>query len=321
MEKELGIEGILIGHHTDSEKATGCTVAIFPHGATAGMDVRGGSPGTRACDSLTGFRSAGKIHAVLFTGGSTFGLGATDGVLQFLLEKGWGVKIDHLTIPLVPSAVIFDLFIGSSKAWPGPQEGYQACLEARATTPMGTVGAGTGAVIGKLLGTRYGTKGGVGWTLVKTQNLKVGCLTVVNAFGDVVDPATGMVLAGARDPEKGDFLNAAKAMKKGILREIPDFSTNTTLALVVTNAQLSRNACIRVSQMAHGGMTRVIRPFHTDFDGDLVITASLGQKKADTNLVGLMASEALEKSIITAVKAATSLQGIPSAGEIPRETS
>ncbi len=319
MGKELGIEGILVGHYTDLEKATGCTVVIFPQGATAGMDVRGGSPGTRACDSLTGFRSAGKIHAVLFTGGSTFGLGATDGVLQFLLEKGWGVKIDHLTIPLVPSAVIFDLFIGSSKAWPGPQDGIKACLEAQATTPMGTVGAGTGAVIGKLLGTRHGTKGGLGWALVATQGLKVGCLTVVNAFGDVVDPAKDKILAGARDPENGTFLNAAQAMKKGILRQIPDFSTNTTLALVVTNAALSRNACIRVSQMAHGGMTRVINPFHTDFDGDLVITASLGQEEADTNLVGLMAAEALEKSIINAVKAATPLHGIPSADEIPRK--
>jgi len=315
-EKSLNIEGLLIGHYTDLNNITGCTVALFPQGAVAGMDVRGGAPGTRACDSLTGFRAAGKIHAVLFTGGSTFGLGAADGVLKYLLEKGWGVKIDHLTIPLVPSAVIFDLFIGSSDTWPGPVDGYQACQKARKTTPLGTVGAGTGAVIGKLLGTSHGSKGGLGWALIQTGPLKVGCLAVVNAFGDVIDPSSRRILAGARDPQTGKFLNATEAMKKGVLRQIPDFTTNTTLALVVTNASLSRNACIRVSQMAHGGMTRVISPFHTDFDGDLVITTSLGEVASDTNLVGLMAAQALEEAILTAVKTATPLGDLPSSREM-----
>ena len=313
---ELGIEGVYVGHYTDLENATGCTVVLIPQGAVAGMDVRGGAPGTRACDSLVGFRSAGKVHAVLFSGGSTFGLGATDGVLRFLLEKGWGIKIDQLTIPLVPTAVIFDLFIGSSGVWPSPSEAYEACVNARAVTDLGTVGAGTGAVIGKLLGTSHGTKGGIGWSLVAGKGVKVGCLTVVNAFGDVIDPLTGNIIAGARDPDKGGFLDTARSMKRGIVREIPDFSTNTTLALVVTNARLSRNGCIRVSQMAQTGMARVIRPLHTDFDGDLIITLSLGEKVADTNLIGLMAAEALEKSIITAVQKATSLHGIPSNRDI-----
>jgi len=313
---ELGIEGVYVGHYTDLENATGCTVVLIPQGAVAGMDVRGGAPGTRACDSLVGFRSAGKVHAVLFSGGSTFGLGATDGVLRFLLEKGWGIKIDQLTIPLVPTAVIFDLFIGSSGVWPGPSEAYEACANARAVTDLGTVGVGTGAVIGKLLGTPHGTKGGIGWSLVAVEGVKVGCLTVVNAFGDVIDPLTGSIIAGARDPERGGFLDTARSMKGGIIREIPDFSTNTTLALVVTNARLSRNGCIRVSQMAQTGMARVIRPLHTDFDGDLIITLSLGEKVADTNLIGLMAAEALEKSIITAVREATFLHGIPSSRDI-----
>lgn len=313
---ELGIEGVYVGHYTDLENATGCTVVLIPQGAVAGMDIRGGAPGTRACDSLMGFRSAGKIHAVLFTGGSTFGLGATDGVLRFLMEKGWGIKIDQLTIPLVPTAVIFDLFIGSSGVWPGPTEAYKACLNARAVTELGTVGAGTGAVIGKLLGTPHGTKGGIGWCMVAAAGVKVGCLTVVNAFGDVVDPCTGGILAGARDPERGNFLNTAQAMKEGIIREIPDFSTNTTLALIVTNARFSRNGCIRVSQMAQTGMARVIKPLHTDFDGDLMITLSLGEKAADTNLIGIMAAEALEKSILTAVREATPLHGIPCSSEI-----
>jgi len=217
---------------------------------------------------------------------------------------------------LVPTAVIFDLFIGSSGIWPGPSEAYEACANARAVTDLGTVGVGTGAVIGKLLGTPHGTKGGIGWSLVAVEGVKVGCLTVVNAFGDVIDPLTGSIIAGARDPERGGFLDTARSMKGGIIREIPDFSTNTTLALVVTNARLSRNGCIRVSQMAQTGMARVIRPLHTDFDGDLIITLSLGEKVADTNLIGLMAAEALEKSIITAVREATSLHGIPSSRDI-----
>ncbi len=308
---DLGIEGVYVGHYTDLKNATGCTVVLIPQGAGAGMDVRGGAPGTRSCDSLTGFRSAGKVHAVLFTGGSTFGLGAADGVLRFLLEKGWGIKIDHLTIPLVPTAVIFDLFIGSSEVWPGPSGAYEACVGARSGIDLGTVGVGTGAVVGKLLGTPHGVKGGVGWSLVAGEGVKVGCLTVVNAFGDVVDPVTRRIIAGARDPETGGFVDTAQSMKMGVIREIPDFSTNTTLALIVTNALLSRNGCIRVSQMAQAGMARVIKPVHTDFDGDLVITLSLGERVADTNLIGLMAAEALEKSILTGVEEATSLQGVP----------
>jgi len=308
---ELGIEGVYVGHYTDLENATGCTVVLVPQGAVAGMDIRGGAPGTRSCDSLMGFRSAGKVHAALFTGGSTFGLGSADGVLRFLLEKGWGIKIDHLTIPLVPTAVIFDLFMGSSRVWPGPSEAYEACVNARSVTDLGTVGAGTGAVVGKLLGTPHGTKGGIGWSLVAGDGFKLGCLTVVNAFGDVVDPVTGRIMAGARDPETGSFVDTARSMKKGIIREIPDFSTNTTLALIITNAHLSRSGCIRVSQMAQTGMARVIKPLHTDFDGDLVITLSLGENVADTNLIGLMAAEALEISILSAVRGATSLHGIP----------
>ncbi len=313
---EVKTGNILVGHYTDRESATGCTVVLIPEGGMAGMDVRGGAPGTRACDSLWGFRSSGKVHAVLFTGGSTFGLGAADGVLRFLLEKGWGIKIDHLTIPLVPTAVIFDLFIGSSQIWPGAREAYEACLNASSVIETGTVGAGTGAVVGKLLGTPHGTKGGVGWAAAAEGGLQVDCLTVVNAFGDVVSPTTAEVLAGTRDPEKDGFMNTAQSMKRGVIREIPDFTANTTLALIITNAQLTRNGCIRVSQMAQTGMARVIKPVHTDFDGDLVITVSVGEKTADTNLVGLMASEVLERSILTAVQEATSLHGIPCSREV-----
>lgn len=310
--------GILIGHHTDEINATGCTVVLIPEGAVAGMDVRGGAPGTRSCDSLIGIRPAGKVHAILFTGGSTFGLGATDGVLQFLRERDWGIKIDHLRIPLVPTAVLFDLFIGSSQTWPGPQEAYMACLSAdEENRAVGTLGAGTGAVVGKLFTARFGTKGGLGWARVDgVTGIVVEAMAVVNAFGDVVDPLSKGLLAGSRDPETGRLVNTEEAMRKGIIRKIPDFTTNTTLALVITNARLSRNSCIRVSQMAHSGMARVISPVHTDFDGDLVITLSMEDKEADTNLVGLMAADALEQAILRGIREATSICGIPSAKDL-----
>jgi len=304
---------ISIGHYTDTINATGCTVILIPEGATGGMFIIGGAPGTRSCDVLVGPRPSGRIHAILFTGGSTFGLSATDGVLQFLREKGWGIKIDNLRIPLVPTAVIFDLFIGSSNKWPGPEDAYNACTMAKeADKAMGSVGAGTGAVVGKLFTTSFGTKGGLGWAGLKgPSGLTVEAMVVTNAFGDVIDPASGKVIAGARDPKSGRLINTEEAMKKGHLREIPEFTTNTTLALAVTNAILSKAACIRVSQMALSGMARVIKPAYTDFDGDLVITLSIGELKADINLVGLMAAKAIERAILNSIESATSICEIP----------
>ena len=307
---EIPLENLLIGTYSNRDKCTGCTVALFPQGATGGIDIRGGAPGTRACDSLLPNRSGGRLHGVLFTGGSTFGLGATNGVLEFLVEQGWGSRIDHLVIPIVPTAVVFDLFIGESHAYPSATDAYQACLNASKEVALGNHGAGTGAVVGKLQGTRMGTKGGQGWAVSETGELKVCALSIVNAFGDVV-VRNGEILAGARDPHEGRFLNTSRAMKEGTVRRVPDFQTNTTLVLVVTNARLAKSQCLRVSSMAHTGMARAIRPVHTEFDGDIVITASVGDLTADTNLVGLLAAEATEESIRSGVLAAESLGGIP----------
>ncbi len=307
---EVPLKNLLIGSYSDPHKCTGCTVALFPDGATGGIDIRGGAPGTRSCDSLALNRSGGRIHGVLFTGGSTFGLGTTDGVLQFLLEQGWGARIDHLVIPIVPTAVVFDLFIGEPYAYPLKEDAYQACLEAGSRVELGSRGAGTGAVVGKLRGTPLGTKGGQGWAVEQAGELVVSALSVVNAFGDVV-AEDGRVVAGARDPETGSFLDTAKSMREGIVRTVPDFQANTTLVLVATNARLSKVQCARVSAMAHTGMARAIHPVHTEFDGDIVITVSLGDVEADTNLVGMLAAGVTERSIRNGVESAESLGGIP----------
>ena len=307
---EIPLDNLLIGTYSDPARCTGCTVAIFPEGATGGIDIRGGAPGTRACDSLMPNRSGGRLHGVLFTGGSTFGLGATNGVLEFLVERGWGSRIDHLIIPIVPTAVVFDLFIGEAYSYPTSQNAYQACLNAERHVETGNQGAGTGAVVGKLLGTPMGTKGGQGWSVREAGALKVCALSIVNAFGDVIGEDGG-ILAGTRDTENGGFLNTAEAMKKGRIRKVPDFQTNTTLVLVATNASLTKSQCQRVSSMAHTGMARAINPVHTEFDGDVVITVSVGNLAADTNLVGVLAAEATEESIRSGVVAVEDLGGIP----------
>ncbi len=317
--ESIPLDGVLVGTYTDTGGCTGCTVVLFPNGAVGGMEVRGGAPGTRACDSLMPNSSGGRLHGVLFTGGSTFGLGATDGVLQFLVDRGWGSRIDHLVIPIVPTAVIFDLFIGDSRARPTAGNAYQACIDAIKMVKTGTQGAGTGAVVGKLQGTPLGTKGGQGWAVEETGEIKVCALSVVNAFGDVVNP-DGSILAGARLPEGSGFMDTPTAMRRGTIRKVPDFQTNTTLVLVTTNARLTKSQCQRVSAMAHTGMARAIHPVHTEFDGDVVITVSVGQVDSDTNLVGTLAADATEKSIRSGVLSAESLGGIPSCGTLTRSS-
>ncbi len=311
---EIPLENFIVGCYTDGHRCTGCTVAIFPQGAVGGMEIRGGAPGTRACDSLLPNRSGGRLHGILFTGGSTFGLGATNGVLDFLMERGWGSRIDQLVVPIVPTAVIFDLFIGEPHAYPKAEEAYQACLDANRKVPSGNHGAGTGAVVGKLLGTPNGTKGGQSLAVCQVDKVKVCSLSIVNSFGDVVN-RDGTILAGARDPETGEYINTAEAMKKGKIRRVPDFQTNTTLILIATNVGLSKSQCLRVSAMAHTGMARAIHPVHTEFDGDVVITVSLGDEEADTNLVGTLAAEATEASIRAGVREAEELGGIPAANQ------
>lgn len=309
------VEAIKVGHASDTEAVTGCTVILFDKPALGAVDMRGGGTSTRQIDPLLSHNTFGKIHGVLFTGGSAFGLDASSGVMKYLESNNTGLYVGGGTyVPSVPTAVIFDLGIGSGSVRPDSEMGYRACLDAKSDNTLeGSVGAGTGATIGKLLGISHATKGGIGQSSFKFENgVAVGVLTVVNAFGDIVSPRTGEVIAGLRDtPDGNTFPGTVNLMRKGVVREFEE-PWNTTLALVATNAELSNGELERVSIMAQSGLSKVISPVNTGADGDLVIAVSTGELKGDTNAVGSVAAELLSESIVRASQESKSLGGIPS---------
>jgi len=313
------IEGIKVGHASDTEAVTGCTVILFDKPALGAVDMRGGGTSTRQIDPLLSHNTFGKIHGVLFTGGSAFGLDASSGVMKYLEENTTGLHVGGGTyVPSVPTAVIFDLGIGDGTVRPDSDMGYRACLDAKGdNTEEGSVGAGTGASIGKLLGISHATKGGIGQSSFKFENgVTVGVLTVVNAFGDIVSPKTGEVIAGLRDtPEGNTYPGTVNLMRKGVVREFEE-PWNTTLALVATNAELSNGELERVSIIAQSGLSKVISPVNTGADGDLVIAVSTGGLKADANAVGSVAAELLAESIVRASQESKSLGGVPSPADL-----
>ncbi len=315
MDSRIGIEGVLVGSYSDFSSITGCTVFIFPEGATASAIIMGGAPGTRSMDSLFLDRNPTKVYGILFTGGSAFGIDAAKGVVQFLKENNIGLRIDHLTVPVVPTAVIFDLFVGRPTA-PTAENAYAACSKISLTVQNGSFGAGTGAVVGKLNTARFGTKGGQGYSEIEIyKGVRVGCFTVANAFGDI--KKRGRIIAGARDPQSGKFIDTKNSLIKGIVREIPGiYIQNTTLSLIITDAKLNKAQAYRVAAMALSGMARVIDPVWTIYDGDIVIVASVGEKKVDISSVGAAAALTLENSILVAISHARGMGGIPSASEI-----
>ena len=280
------VPGIKVGHWTDTSAATGCTVVLCPQGAVAGGEVRGSAPGTRETDLLRPMHLVQQAHAIVLSGGSAFGLDAASGVVRFLEERGYGFDTGTARVPIVPAAVLFDLNIGSSKVRPGPEQGYQACLAAGDTVKEGSVGAGTGATIGKVLGIERATKGGLGTSSLRLGNLIVAALVVVNAFGDVIDPRNGRVLAGPRDGNS--LLSTVDLMKQGA-RRMP--WNSTTLGVVATNARLSKEEAKKLAQMAHNGFARTIRPCYTMYDGDAIFSLSTGQEAADITVLGSLAAE------------------------------
>ena len=313
------IESIKVGHASDIEAVTGCTVILFDKPALGAVDMRGGGTSTRQIDPLLSHNTFGKIHGVLFTGGSAFGLDASSGVMRYLKENKSGLHVGNgIYVPSVPTAVIFDLGIGDGNVRPDGEMGYRACLSAKGdNTEQGSVGAGTGATIGKLLGISHATKGGIGQSSFSFENgVTVGVLTVVNAFGDIVSPETGEIIAGLRDsPDGSRYPGTVNLMRKGVVREFED-PLNTTLALVATNAELSKGELARVAIIAQSALGRVISPVNTGADGDLVIAVSTGGLKADANAVGSVAAELLVESIVKASQESESLGGIPSAGAL-----
>jgi len=309
------VPGIRVGHATDPVGLTGCTVVLCEKGAVGGVDQRGGAPGTRETDLLRPLHLVQKVHAVLLAGGSAFGLAAAEGVMRYLEEKGVGFDARVARVPIVPAAILFDLSLGDPQARPDAEMGYAACQAATGgPVAEGNVGAGTGATAGKVLGPGRAMKSGLGSAAISLGGgLTVGALIAVNSFGDVVDPSTGEILAGARklrspEDEPADTLAVMRSMVgKAILR----FASSTVIGVVATNARLTKEGANEVAQMAQDGIARAVRPAHTMFDGDTLFTLATGSKRADVNLVGAYAAEVVAQAVVRAVRAAEGAGGLP----------
>jgi len=308
------VQGFSVGHARLEGHRSGVSVVLCPPGTVAGVDVRGSAPATRQLDGLGPGFWDGEVHAVCFTGGSSFGLDAAGGVVSWLEEQGLGLKLAGLTLPKVPTAVIFDLPLTNGQGRPGPELGRAACQAAgRGEMERGSVGAGSGATVGKLFGLAQAMKGGVGGASLSAGKLKVGALAVVNAFGDIVD-AQGRIVAGARQaPDSLALADTAAWFMAGGRREAFHPAGNTTLGVVATNAALDKNSACKVASLAHHGLVRAIRPVHTTFDGDLIFTLASGPVEADLNGVGIMAAHAMQLAVYDAVFAAQGLPDLPAA--------
>jgi L-aminopeptidase/D-esterase-like protein len=308
------VPGVLVGHATDHEALTGCTAVVFEEPAVVGVDVRGSSPGTRETDRLGPHGTVRRTHALLLTGGSAFGLAAAEGVVRFLEENDVGLDIGVARIPLVSAAVLFDLVVGDPGVRPGPEMGYEAAASAKsADFAQGSVGAGAGATVGKVLGLEGAMKGGVGSASVALDGgLVVGALAAVNAFGDVRDPRTGRVIAGPR-LEDGTLGDTVELLPEAVARM--GWGENTTLGVVATNAALEKRDANKVAQMAHDGLARTIEPVHTTVDGDVVFAASAGEVEAATDVVGAWGARVMQEAILRALQTAEGVPGIPSVSE------
>ncbi len=322
------IPGIHVGHAHDSEALTGCTVVLCEEGAVGGVDQRGGAPGTRETDPMRPMHLVQKVHAVVLSGGSAFGLDSASGVVRYLDEKGVGFDVRVARVPIVPAAILFDLGVGRSDVRPDAAMGYTACQNASSQRPAeGNAGAGMGATVGKILGPGGAVKSGIGTASIDVGGgTIVGAIVAVNAFGDVIDPTTGEILAGVRPtkigPVKmggdGPFADAMKVMQSLAGKAVLHFGSrgNTVIGVVATNALLNKEQANKVAQMAHDGLARAVRPAHTMLDGDTLFALSLGNKKVDVNVIGAFGAEAVSRAIVRAVAAAESVEGIPAARDV-----
>ena len=313
------VNGVQVGHFTHPERPTGCTVVLTPQGAVAGVDVRGAAPGTRETDLLAPTNSVTHIHGLLLAGGSAFGLDAASGVMQWLEERGHGVQVGPVRVPIVPAAVVFDLGVDDftlhpqgSRIRPDAQAGYQACVNASAApVAQGNVGAGAGATVGKLNGPLCAMKGGVGSAALTVQGVTVAALVVCNALGDVVHPVSGELLAGARQaPDRRALLDVRHAQLSGqTLGPLP-LGGNTTIGVVATDVPLHKAQCQRLAQVAQDGLARSIRPVHTPMDGDTLFALSTGTlaHSADMMLLSTLAAEVTAMAVVNAIEAASSLR-------------
>src|SRR5687767_86876 len=298
------VRGIEVGHAQDEQALTGCTVILCRKGAVAGVDVRGGAPGTRETDLLDPINLVEKVHAIVLAGGSAFGLDAATGVVRYLEENQIGFDIGAVKVPIVPSAILHDLNLGRADVRPDSAMGYRAAVSASSKAPAeGNVGAGTGASVGKILGMKRAMKAGVGTASINFHGTVVGALVAVNPFGDVIDPVNGKVLAGVRS---GTTLQKLKRMQVR-----PAATSNTVIGVIATNAKLTKAQATKVAQMAQDGIARTIKPAHTMFDGDTIFTLATGEKKADVSTIGAYAAEVMAEAILRGVKMANSAGGLP----------
>jgi len=320
------VRGIEVGHAQDDQALTGTTVILCRKGAVAGVDVRGGAPGTRETDLLNPINLVQKVHGVVLSGGSAFGLDAAGGVMRYLEEKRIGFNTGAAKVPIVPSAILYDLNLGRADVRPDSEMGYRAASSASVSAPTeGNVGVGTGASVGKMFGLNLATKAGVGTASMDVGGgVIVGVLVAVNAFGDVIDPNSGAVIAGLRSGKVGPlrvggkekFADTLSMMKKPLGRGILGFASraNTVIGVVATNAKLNKAQATKIAQMAQDGIARTIRPAHTMLDGDVIFTLSTGTRKADISVLGAFAAEVMAEAILRAVRLAKPAGGLPGLG-------
>jgi L-aminopeptidase/D-esterase-like protein len=317
------VRGIEVGHAQDEEALTGCTVIICRRGAVAGVDVRGGAPGTRETDLLNPVNLVEKVHAIVLAGGSAFGLDAASGVMRYLEEKKIGFNTGVAKVPIVPAAILYDLNLGRADVRPDSSMGYRAAAAASPELPAeGNAGAGMGASVGKMFGGSLSMKAGIGTASMDIGGgVIVGALVAVNAWGDVVDPQTNEIIAGLRTGKVGPlrvgkkdhFANTLTMMKSLIGHNVLDFATrqNTVIGAIATNSKLTKAQATKVAQMAQDGIARTIRPAHTMLDGDVIFALSTGTKKLDVSIIGAFAAEVMAEAVVRAVKLAAPIGEVP----------
>ena len=324
----IDVPGIRVGHAQDETALTGCTVILCEKGAVGGVDQRGGAPGTRQTDALYPMHLVQKVHAVVLAGGSAFGLDSATGVVRYLEERGVGFDMRVARVPIVPAAILFDLGLGQVNRRPDAAMGYQACLNASRHPPApGNAGAGMGATVGKILGINQAMKSGIGSASLEIgHGIRVGAIVAVNAFGDIIDPQNGQIIAGARKVkiEEGSagggeyFADTLHVMKNMVDGGQLHFGRrgNTVIGVVATNAGLNKEQANKVAQMAHDGLARTVRPAHTMVDGDTIFALSTGNRKVDVTIIGAFAAEAFAQAILRAVLAAQPVAGLPAASSM-----
>jgi len=316
------VDGIKVGHFTETRRPTGCTVILYERGAVAGVDVRGSAPGTRETDLLKPINTVDRVNAIILSGGSAFGLDSATGVMRYLEEHDSGYATAAGKVPIVPAAILYDLNVGDGKIRPNADAGYKACMSAKSgPIEEGSVGAGAGATVGKIGGGKP-MKGGIGTSSIKLPNgLVVGAIVAVNCVGDVIDPKTGKIIAGARTPDGKAFLNIMETYRSG--RGVAQNGApgeNTTIGVVATNARFDKTQMTKIAEMAHDGMARAINPTHTPSDGDTLFALSTGTSTITANLtaMGALAAEAVSAAIVRAVMKAKSVPGFQSFSDISK---